>query len=211
MRLHRQPAEGGEVPRQVDRLERRRALADAVFAVVAEQGLEAVSLREVAARAGVSMGAVQHYFASKDEMLRFALDHLHARVLSRLQAEVGRLQDPGRRELIETGLSVMLPLTEEGRQEAAVNVGFVSKAMTDEGYATLLRSGYERLLTVSRLQLRQAQDAGELGPGIDPDHEAVALYLLSQGLVAPVLVGLLSPDQARAILARELDRIFPAP
>jgi AcrR family transcriptional regulator len=199
------------VPRQVDRLERRRALADAVFAVVAERGLEAVSLREVAARAGVSMGAVQHYFASKDEMLRFALDHLHARVLSRLQAEVGRLSDPGRRELIEAGLAVMLPLTEEGRQEAAVNVGFVSKAMTDEGYAALLRGGYERLLTVSRLQLRQARDAGELGPGIDPDHEAVALYLLSQGLVAPVVVGLLSPDQARAILARELDRIFAAP
>jgi TetR/AcrR family transcriptional repressor of bet genes len=199
------------VPRQVDRLERRRALADAVFAVVAEQGLEAVSLREVAARAGVSMGAVQHYFASKDEMLRFALDHLHARVLNRLQAEVGQLQDPGRRELIEAGLSVMLPLTEEGRQEAAVNVGFVGKAMTDEGYATLLRSGYERLLTVSRLQLRQAREAGELGPGIDPDHEAVALYLLSQGLVAPVVVGLLTTDQARAILARELDRIFDAP
>ena len=199
------------MPRQVDRLERRRALADAVFAVVAERGLEAVSLREVAARAGVSMGAVQHYFASKDEMLRFALDHLHARVLSRLQAEVGRLVGPGRRELIEAGLAVMLPLTEEGRQEAAVNVGFVSKAMTDEGYAALLRGGYERLLTVSRLQLRQARDAGELGPEIDPDHEAVALYLLSQGLVAPVVVGLLSPDQARAILARELDRIFAAP
>ena len=199
------------MPRQVDRLERRRALADAVFAVVAEHGLEAVSLREVAARAGVSMGAVQHYFASKDEMLRFALDHLHARVLSRLQAEVGRLADPGRRELIEAGLSVMLPLTAEGRQEAAVNVGFVSKAMTDPGYAALLRDGYERLLTVSRLQLRQAREAGELGPGTDPDHEAVALYLLSQGLVAPVLVGLISTEQARAILARELDRIFAAP
>ena len=198
------------MPKQVDRQERRRALADAVFAVVAERGLEAVSLREVAARAGVSMGAVQHYFSTKEELLRFALDHLRERVLRRLRSTVEQLSGPSRRDLVEAGLQVMLPLTEEGRQEASVNVAFVARAMTDEAYAALLREGYERLLAASRLQLRQARDAGELAAGVDPDHAAVALYLLSQGLIAPVVVGVLSTVEARAILARELDRIFVA-
>jgi TetR/AcrR family transcriptional regulator, transcriptional repressor of bet genes len=35
--------------------------------------VEAASLRTVAREAGVSMGAVQHYFTAKDEMLHFAL------------------------------------------------------------------------------------------------------------------------------------------
>jgi AcrR family transcriptional regulator len=54
--------------------------------VIGSRGLEAVSLRDVAAQAGVSMGAVQHYFASKDQMLLFALSHMRDRVLARMHA-----------------------------------------------------------------------------------------------------------------------------
>jgi AcrR family transcriptional regulator len=38
--------------------------------------MEAVSLRQVAAEAGVSMGMVQHYFADKEEMVLFALSSM---------------------------------------------------------------------------------------------------------------------------------------
>ena len=61
------------MPKQVDREERRRDIAAAVLRIVTTRGVEAASLRTVAAEAGVSMGAVQHYFTTKDEMLRFAL------------------------------------------------------------------------------------------------------------------------------------------
>ena len=52
--------------------------------------MEAASLRAVAAEAGVSMGAVQHYFTTTDEMLLFALDYgndLLAARIPRLLAE----------------------------------------------------------------------------------------------------------------------------
>ena len=199
------------MPRQVDREERRRMLAEAVFAVIAERGLAAVSLRDVAAQAGVSMGAVQHWFTTKDEMLRFALDHMRTRVLGRLQDRLGRLADPGRRDLLEAGLEVMLPLDEAGRQEACVNVAFVGLATTDPGYADMLRLGYQRLVDGSKAQLRAAAAAGELAPGVDPDGEAVALYFLAQGLIAPLLVGMLTPAEARAVLHTRLDQLFASP
>ncbi len=52
-------------------------------------------------------------------MLRFALDHMRARVLGRLQERLGRLAAPSRRDLVETALEVMLPLDEAGRQRRA--------------------------------------------------------------------------------------------
>ena len=68
------------MPKRVDPLARRHSIAEAVFRLAAARGADAVSLRDVAGEAGVSLGMVQHYFRSKDEMLLFALDHMRDRV-----------------------------------------------------------------------------------------------------------------------------------
>lgn len=47
----------------------RKALVDAAAALAAEQGSDAVSLRDVARRAGVSHAAPYHHFNSKAELL----------------------------------------------------------------------------------------------------------------------------------------------
>ena len=203
-------AKGGGVPKLVDHEERRRALAEAVFSVIGQRGFEAVSLRDVAAEAGVSMGSVQHYFRSKDDMLLFALTHMRTRVAARLQTSLARLSRPGRRDLIRAAFGVLLPVDEPSRQEARVNLAFVAAATVRPAYADMLRQGYERLLAASRSQLQEAASDGELASGIDPEQEAAALYFLAQGLVGPLLIGLFTPAQAFAILDHQLDRIFGA-
>src|SRR5271170_38995 len=105
------------MPRRVDREARRRAIAEAIFEVIGNRGLEAVSLRDVAAQAGVSMGSVQHYFSSKEEMLQFALGHMRDRALARLQEELGQLVNPSARQQVRAAARVMLPVGEQGRQE----------------------------------------------------------------------------------------------
>jgi AcrR family transcriptional regulator len=199
---------GATVPRQVDREERRRAIAEAVFRVIGEQGFEAVSLRDVATTAGVSMGRVQHYFSSKHQMLLFALAHMRERVLARLQTDLARLTDPTRRDRIRAALRALLPVDEPSRQEACVNIAFFSAATVNPPYADLLREGYARLLDVSRAQLREAHEAGELAAGIDVDDEAAVLFFAVQGLIGPVLIDLMTADQALELLDRRLDRIF---
>src|SRR3954463_15893549 len=110
------------MPKQVDHEQRRRVLAEAVFAVIGTRGFEAVSLRDVAEQAGFSMGTVQHYFPAKQQMLLFALGHMRERVLARLQATLAALYGPGkepsRRDLIRAATAVMLPVDEPGREEA---------------------------------------------------------------------------------------------
>jgi AcrR family transcriptional regulator len=54
----------------------------AALALVGEQGLEATTIRQVAARAGVSVGLVQHHYKTKSELA----DDVRAWVLARLVA-----------------------------------------------------------------------------------------------------------------------------
>ncbi|WP_157219117.1 TetR/AcrR family transcriptional regulator [Flavisphingomonas formosensis] len=70
-------------PRQPDR--RRAALIEAAGALFVEKGVEATTVEEIAARAGLAKGTVYHYFATKTELLdalrdRFATD-FHSRLI----------------------------------------------------------------------------------------------------------------------------------
>lgn len=196
------------MPKQVDHEQRRRLLAEAVFAVIGTRGFEAVSLRDVAEQAGVSMGTVQHYFPAKRQMLSFALSYMRERVLARLQAAVAALREPTRRDLIRAATAVMLPVDPAGREEACVNIAFFSAATVTPAYAEQLRDGYGRILTVSVATFREASRLGELRDGVDPDVEAATLYFLTQGLVGPIVVGLYSPDEALTLVDAQLDRVF---
>lgn len=102
----------------------------------------------------------------------------------------------------------MLPIGEQGRQEAIVAGAFYAVATVQPGYADLLREGYQRLLSVSRQTLRAAAEAGDIADGIGTDREAAMLFFFIQGLIGPILIGILSPADALALLDHQLDRIF---
>ena len=197
------------MPKRVDPEERRQAIAEAVYRVIGERGWDAVTLRDVASTAGISMGQVQHYFTTKTDMLMFALSHMRDRVLARLERRLAALPAPvSQRDQVRAAISVMLPLDEPGRQEAAVNVAFFSAATATPGYAGLLRDGYARQVASSTAQLTAAAADGLLADGIDPAREAAALYYLIQGLIGPLLIGQLTPDQALDLVDHQLARIF---
>ena len=196
------------MPKRVDHEQRRRILVEAVFAAIGTSGFESVSLRDVAQRSGFSMGTVQYYFHTKQQMLLFALSHMRERVLARLYTAIDTLHEPTRRDLIRAGAVVMLPVDPPGREEACVNIAFYSAASVTPAYADQLRDGYGRILTVSVANFREAADRGELRDGVDPEREAPILYFLTQGLVGPILIGLYSPDEALALVDAQLDRVF---
>src|ERR1700716_1225619 len=106
----------GTVPRQVDHEARRRLIAEALWRVTRAEGLDAVSLRQVATEAGVSMGLIQHYFDSKDEMLIFARETISDRVGQRITNRIAVLgETPEPSALVRAVLVEMLPLDEPRR------------------------------------------------------------------------------------------------
>lgn len=71
-------------------------ILEAVVRVLVHDGLDGLSVRRVAAEAGVSIGAVQHHFPTKDSLLVAAADH----VSTQFQ---WRADDVTRRALAEQG------------------------------------------------------------------------------------------------------------
>jgi AcrR family transcriptional regulator len=64
------------------------------------EGLHRASLRAVADEAQLNIGSLRHYFASQQDLMRFAMQSMLDRVGSRLLEHVERIGDrrsPGRR------------------------------------------------------------------------------------------------------------------
>src|SRR5690606_1434685 len=131
---------GDDMPRQVDHEQRRRQIAQAVWAIVATRGLEAVSLRDVAAEAGVSMGMVQHYFRTKDAMLHYACRSIVDMAAARLDTA---LEDGSGPPAPATALRALfvgtLPLTPEQRVGTSVWYAFMARAVVDEALGVIIR------------------------------------------------------------------------
>src|SRR3954447_23673972 len=79
---------------------RREQIVEAAVAVIAEQGLQNLSLSEIEKRAGMSRGQLTYYFPSKEDILLAVFDRLLLLMKQRAQqgdCPFGREQDPWQR------------------------------------------------------------------------------------------------------------------
>lgn len=187
------------MPKKVDHLQRRTQIADALMRVTAQQGIEAVSVRHVAAAAGVSVGLVQHYFRGKDEMMAFAMSVVRDRSQARLSTAIKRLgDDPPPRLLVRTFLTALLPLDDESLADGRVALAFLAYRAVRPSTAPALREETAQLVEFL---------ADLLGDPAATDA-ATGLLALMEGLGLYLLGGQYSAEQALAALDAQLDRLF---
>jgi TetR/AcrR family transcriptional regulator, transcriptional repressor of bet genes len=184
-------------PAPVDHDERRARLTAVLLEVVSEAGLEGASIRAVAARAGVSIGTVQHYFASKDEMLRHAYRTVGEELGARAEEQANRATSI--KGAIRAVMLELLPLDERRTAALRVSMAFVVRAMHVPELAAELRR-----------DLRELQDAitdafAEAGVP-SPEREAMLALAVTSGLAEPLLFGDGTPEQVVEALDAYLDR-----
>jgi AcrR family transcriptional regulator len=194
------------MPRKVDHDQRRRHIVEALLRITGAHGLEAVSLREVANEAGVSMGAVQHYFASKDEMLLFALQHwlslgVHERFTERVRARLACDAASAPAAVLRAVAAEYLPYDEPSRSDVRVALAFLSRAAVEPALAAALTPAFDGFVTTLCAMLQHIT-----GP-VDTPAEARRLAALLDGLRLPVLIGALSHEGALAVVERHLDQL----
>jgi AcrR family transcriptional regulator len=198
------------MPKKVDHHSRRTTIAGSVWRLMTRGGIEAVTMRHVAADAGMSLGQVQHYFTSKDELLAFAYELLTERVAARTSMRDGPDTDsePEPRDVIRAALVELLPLDEERTLEAHVGVAFLARAAVDPEMAAQLRKTHADLEDLVIDQLRRGQHRGVVGVHLDPVREARTLLAVLDGLSAHVLIGHHSPADAERAFDAHLDDLF---
>jgi len=168
------------MPKLVDHEERRAELAAAVWRLASREGLEAVTVRRVAAEAGWSTGALIHYFPDKEALILFAFRTAADRVGRRLAELEKRTSDPlerARAQLIEG-----LPLDRERRDEVCFWFSFLGLALTRPALARAQRVAYRAWRDRVADRLREAQEAGDVRADADCATEAAALVGLVDGL-----------------------------
>lgn len=93
--------------------ERREQLIEAALAVASRDGIDAATVRAVAAEAGVSLGVVHYCFQDKDELLRAMA---HAITSANLERSLGEL--PAQAEDVESVIEGVLEALWAGIRES---------------------------------------------------------------------------------------------
>jgi AcrR family transcriptional regulator len=176
-------------------------LTDALMRLVVDGGLEAVSVRTVAKEAGVSVGAVQYHFKTKDDLLYAAYERVIDQVALRAQA----IQATSALDFVSKLLQELLPLDDRRAAELKVAMAFSARSIYSERLAALYSTGYGALIDAIAGALEQANTA------LDARPEAIQAVALTDGLAwhlqcAPAR---LTADQALAALDAHLARLAP--
>lgn len=192
------------MPRQVNHDERRREIIHSVWHLIATTGFESVTFRQVAADAGISLGQVQHYFADKHDLVRSGCEEVLRLAAAHFDAESG---SKAPLDQLRDLLHQPIPTTPEFRAGSVVWSAYRTKSLDDPEIARLIRGAEEGRRALAKELLDQ------LG-GTTSGHAARRLLALADGLATHVLVGLISPGEAMALLDAEIGALpsqGPAP
>ena len=179
------------MPKLVDAVAQRRAIAGAAISVIDDVGLDGARLRDVARAANLTTGAVTHYFDGKDTLLEAALEEVVRRILAKQDRARARRAPISVRTFIGQACSY-LPIDAEGRQEWRVWLAFWGRAIADERLRALHRRYYAEI--VDRLI--------DLLPSIRTVHRAASRHQLSR--YADAVIAAIDGVGTRATLEPEL-------
>ncbi|QUL58110.1 TetR family transcriptional regulator C-terminal domain-containing protein [Paenibacillus tritici] len=165
------------MPKIVDHQERKSNIAEATWRVIIQQGIQAATVRKIAAEAGVSLGALRHYFSTQHELLLFAMNLVKERVTARILAIIHTDLPP--REQVAKVLLELLPTDDGSMAEMEVWFAFTFHLRSAGDKSAELDDAIYPLIV--RL-IDYLDQHGLLRQGLDKGDEAERLYALVDGL-----------------------------
>lgn len=193
------------MPKLIDRKARERAVGEAAWRVVVRDGVAKLSVRNVAAEAGIAAGSLRYLFPTQETLRAYVLDLVRQRVADRISGMSP--QQPIRRA-VEEYFAQLLPLDSERRVEMEVFLAVGVLALTDP----VLRPAYERAHHDLRKGCRQMLALLASDPdysALDPGGETARTHALIDGLALHLIRQ--PPDEnttwATDELARHLDSL----
>ncbi|MET8002783.1 TetR/AcrR family transcriptional regulator [Nonomuraea glycinis] len=197
------------MPRQVDHDQRRRQIAEAVWRLATRGGLEDVTLRQVAAEAGVSARLLQYYFGTRDELLLGALEILNDDAEQRARERLAKLGEaPGMHAIVRGVLFELLPLDEERRSRHLVYAAYFVRFLAESALAKVARDAPRALESLVAGLLVQGQESGQVPLDINAAAEAAFLVAGAEGMQSSVLLRQRSAEDAVAMIDHQLARVF---
>lgn len=170
------------MPAIVDHEKRRAHVVSVASAILAAQGLPAVTVRDVARRAGFSTAVVTHYFADKDELLRM--------IFERNVAEVaGMMEDATDRDPLDLK-AFLLPtmvLDQDRTDRWRIWLAYIAQLASHPEIAAIQRDSAVSRIERYRVILAGLAARGDLADGVDPQRAGERLLSMTMGLAIQVM------------------------
>lgn len=194
----------GFMPKIVDYEERRERIAKAMWQVILDKGMEGATVRNIAQEAGLSLGALRHYFQNQDDLLVYAMTLVKDRATARVKAIIKRGLPP--KEMVMAMLLEIVPINEETRIEMDVWFAFVAHVKHRKDTVGLIDDG---LYEAFQKMVGYLHSTGWLKEGLNLEFEIERLYALIDGLAMHALLDPERVDRSRIInvLQYHLDSI----
>lgn len=185
--------------RTADHAARRRQIAAAVRRLAAESGLDAVTIGAVAAEAGISVGLVQYYFATKDDLLVFAYEQVTADITDRVAVRIdkGETREEPIAAVVLGSLVEFLPLDETRRAEHRIVRAFRARALDNPALAQVARATWTTILNQLSTAVDNGKECGEVEADVDAELAATHLAALVDGLAGYLYLEPQRPAEAR--------------
>ncbi|MEJ8766183.1 TetR/AcrR family transcriptional regulator [Oceanobacillus sp. HCA-5259] len=194
------------MPRMVNHEKKRKSIAEAAWSIIKKEGIEKASIRRVATEAGMSAGALRHYFSTKDEMLLFIMDYYLEEGKKRSQSK--SWSDTPLQAVAEVLLE-LIPIDEEKKIETSVWWILALQSLTSdtlkEKKDEMTNGMYE--LASSMIEILALQ--GILSDSTNVKLEKSRLAALIDGLSIHVLLrpDVYSPDKVKEVIRYHLETL----
>lgn len=172
----------------------RSALLAQAEQTIRENGVEQLSLRDLARQVGVSHGAPRRHFADRQALLDALAEAGFARLEAELRTAFDGAGDDFRARL---GATATAYIRFAIRDAALLELMFAGKHRDPTG---ALNEAAERAFSIMRELIQQGQANGVLEQG-DPERVGLVLFATIQGIAALVTTGLVDPDQIDELVA----------
>ncbi len=186
------------MPKIVDHDLQKEKFIGAAMRLIARKGLEGVTMRAVAAEAGLSYGSLFHYFDSKDDLLMHAVRYstsAQTRRVNEYSSQYSGLK------ALEHLLCDDVIINESSRDAWMVWMTFLYKAAVHKPFAEMNTELIAGWLDRIAALLTEALASGEISSSVDVKKEAMATWAFSAGIGQ---IGLLQPDALPPELQKQL-------
>jgi AcrR family transcriptional regulator len=183
----------------------RAALLEEAERTLRDQGLDRLSLRELARQAGVSHGAPRRHFADRQSLL----DALAETGFTRLGAELREAADAAGEDYEVSLRTTAAAYVRFAVHDAALlELMFAGKRREQQDGA--LHEAAEQAFAVILDLIQQGQAGGMLERG-EPERVGLLLFATMQGIAALVSAGLVDTDQVDGLVADATGQFLHGP
>ncbi|WP_339280365.1 TetR/AcrR family transcriptional regulator [Lysinibacillus sp. FSL P2-0066] len=191
------------MPKIVDHDEKRKQIAEAAWNIIRKEGVEKASIRRVAAEAGMSSGALRHYFSTQDEMLLFIMNYYLEEGKKRSQNKEWS-ENPV--QAVEEVLLELVPIDEEKKIETSVWWILALRSLTSDTIKDKKDEMTDGTYELANSMIEILALKGVLSDSMNAELEKSRLTALIEGLSIHALLrpDVYSPEKVKEVIRYHL-------